>query len=60
MSAARTVPFTKASLRRAADVAREKGFAVIIRPDGTLVLEQRNYPQQSEQQPVEDRREILL
>jgi hypothetical protein len=57
---ARVVSFTKASLRRAADVAREKGFALVIRPDGTLVLEQRNCPQQSEQQPVEDGREILL
>ena len=38
-----TVSFTKASLRRAADVAREKGFAVVIRPDGTLVLEKREY-----------------
>jgi hypothetical protein len=60
MSAARTVPFTKASLRRAVDVAREKGFAVIIRPDGTLVLQQQNCPQQSEPQPVADGREILL
>jgi len=55
----RTVSFTKASLRRAADVAREKGFAVVIRPDGTLVLEIRDRPQ-LEQPPVEERREIVL
>lgn len=55
----RTVPFTKASLRRAADVALEKGFAVVIRPDGTLVLEMRNYPQ-AEQETVEPTHEVVL
>jgi hypothetical protein len=56
----RVVPFTKASLRRAADVAREKGFAVIIRPDGTLVLELRNNPQIIQDGPVEEGPEVVL
>jgi hypothetical protein len=55
----RSVPFTKASLRRVADVAREKDFAVLIRPDGTLVLEKRNYLQ-AEQQPVEQAGDVVL
>jgi hypothetical protein len=56
----RTVPFTKASLRRAAEVAREKGFAVVIRPDGTLVLELRNNPQIIQDRPVEERSQVVL
>jgi hypothetical protein len=55
----RIIPFTKASLRRAIDVAREKGCRVLARPDGTLVFEQDDNPQ-SEQKPVEKEREVVL
>lgn len=35
-----TVPakFTKASLRRAIDVAQERGLSVELRPDGTMLI----------------------
>ncbi len=52
-------PFTKAFLRRVAEVAAEKGFAVVIRPDRTLVLEPRDNPQ-SKNQPVEPEGGVVL
>jgi hypothetical protein len=55
----RTVPFTKASLRRVADVAREKDLTVIIRPDGTLVLQKQSYPQ-ADPPAVEQGRDVVL
>jgi prophage tail gpP-like protein len=60
MSNVRAVPFTKASLRRAADVAREKGLELVVRPDGSLVLKAPSYPQQSQPDTIECGREILL
>jgi hypothetical protein len=51
--------FTKAKLRRAIDVAREKGFRVLARPDGTLVFEKDNNPQDSDE-PLEQGEEIVL
>lgn len=30
--------FTKASLRRALDVAQERGLPVVVKPDGTMVI----------------------
>lgn len=53
------VPFTKAKLRRAIDVAREKGFRVLARPDGTLVFEKDNNPQGADR-PLEQDEEIVL
>jgi hypothetical protein len=54
------VPFTQAGLRRAIAAARKSGLRVIgIRPDGTLVLEERNNPQIVEKF-VEEEREIVL
>jgi len=56
----RTVPFTQASLRRAIEAARKAGLRVTgIRPDGTIVLEDRNNPQ-PEEKAVEQEREIVL
>jgi hypothetical protein len=54
-----TVPFTKAKLRRAIDVAREKDFRVLVRPDGTLVFERDNNPQDPEKR-LENGEEIVL
>jgi hypothetical protein len=54
----RPLPFTKARLRRAIDVAREAGLRVTgIRPDGTLIVD--DNPQALEK-PVEEEREIVL
>ncbi len=57
----RALPFTKAALRRAADVAREKGFRVLIRPDGTMVLEvdPQIHPQSTDP-PLEPGGEVVL
>ena len=56
----RKVSFTQASLRRAIEAARKAGLRVTgIRPDGTLVLEDRSNPQ-SEQKAVEQERKIVL
>lgn len=53
------VPFTKAKLRRAIDVAREKGFRVLVRPDGTWVFEKDDNPQRNDK-PLEPGGEIIL
>jgi hypothetical protein len=53
------IPFTKAKLRRAIEVAREKGFRVLARPDGTLVFEKDNNPQGTDM-PLEQDEEIIL
>jgi hypothetical protein len=55
----RALPFTKATLRRAMDVAREKGFRVLVRPDGTIIFEQDDNPQ-PDPEAVEPKREIVL
>jgi hypothetical protein len=33
------LPCTKAMLRRAADVARERGVRVTVKPDGSIVVD---------------------
>jgi hypothetical protein len=55
----RALPFTKAKLRRAIDVAREKGFRVLARPDGTLVFEKDSNPQANDG-ALEQGEEIVL
>lgn len=55
----RALPFTKAKLRRAIDVAREKGFRVLARPDGTLVFEKDSNPQANDE-ALEQGEEIVL
>jgi hypothetical protein len=54
-----TVPFTKAKLRRAIDVAREKGCRVLMLPNGTLIFEKDDNPQGSDM-PLEQGGEIVL
>jgi hypothetical protein len=51
--------FTKAELRRALDVAREKGFRLLARSDGTLVFE-RDTNSQAADKPLEQDQEIVL
>jgi hypothetical protein len=54
----RTIPFTKACLRRAIQAAREAGLRVTgIRPDGTLIVD--DSPQVPER-PIEQEREVVL
>jgi hypothetical protein len=55
----RAIPFTKAKLNRALDAAREKGFRLLVRADGTLVFEKDTNPQ-SAQEPLEQDQEIVL
>jgi hypothetical protein len=59
MTTRATVPFTKAKLRRAIDVAREKGFRVLARPDGTLVFE-RETNSQGTDKPLEQDEDFVL
>jgi hypothetical protein len=54
-----TVSFTKAKLRRALDTARERGFRLLVKPDGTLVFEKDTNPQ-SPQEALEQDQEIVL
>lgn len=51
--------FSKAKLRRALDAAREKGFRVLARPDGTLVFEKDNDPR-GDDKPLDHDEEIVL
>ena len=53
------IPFTKAKLRRAIDVARESGFRLLVRLDGTLVFERDDNPQVVEKRLEQDQ-EIVL
>jgi hypothetical protein len=53
------VPFTKAKLRRAIEVARETGSRVSVRPDGTIAFEGENDPQDPHG-PLEPDGEIVL
>ena len=53
------VPFTKAKLRRALDMARERGFRLLVKPDGTLVFEKDSNPQEADKSLEQDQ-EIVL
>jgi hypothetical protein len=53
------IPFTKAKLRRALDTARERGFRLLVKPDGTLVFEKDGNPQAADK-PLEQGEEIVL
>lgn len=37
-------PFTKATLRRALDVAQERGLSVMVKPDGSMVIGDKSSP----------------
>jgi hypothetical protein len=50
---------TKAKMKRALDVAREKGFRVVVKLDGTLVFEKDSNPQ-ADDKPLEQEPEIIL
>lgn len=59
----RPVPFTKASLRRAAEIALEKGMRVLIRGDGTMVLERQDGMKKmgtAPEKPLEGEPEVVL
>jgi hypothetical protein len=53
------IPFTKAKLRRALDTARERGFRLLVRPDGTLIFERDSNPQDADKS-LEQEPEIVL
>jgi len=53
------IPFTKAKLRRALDTARERGFRLLVKPDGTLVFEKDSNPHEADK-PLEQDEEIVL
>jgi hypothetical protein len=55
----RVLPFTQASLRRAIEAARKAGLRVTsIRPDGTIIVDQQDCPQECE--PLEKESEVVL
>jgi hypothetical protein len=56
-------PFTKASLRRALDVAKEKDARLVLRPDGTMIFERQEgkAPETAKSTPtVEADKEVVL
>jgi len=56
----RAIAFTQASLRRAIEAARKAGLRVTgIRPDGTLLVDDRDNSQPVDQ-AVERNREVVL
>jgi hypothetical protein len=56
----RAIRFTQASLRRAIEAARKAGLRVTgIRPDGTLMLAERDCPQ-PEKNALEQEAEVVL
>jgi hypothetical protein len=55
----RPLPFTKAKLNRALDVAREKGFRLLVKADGTLIFEKDNNSQ-AQEKPLEQGEDIVL
>jgi hypothetical protein len=55
----KTVSFTQASVRRAIEAARKAGLRVTaIRPDGTLIVDEKDSPQALS--PLEKEREVVL
>jgi hypothetical protein len=56
----RAIAFTQASLRRAIEAARKAGLRVTgIRPDGTLLVEDRDNSQPVDE-AIERNREVVL
>jgi hypothetical protein len=55
----KVVSFTQASVRRAIEAARKAGLRVTaIRPDGTLIVDEKDNPQAFN--PLEKEREVVL
>jgi hypothetical protein len=53
-------PLTSAKLDRVFDMAREKGFRVVLRPDGVMVCEPMEANPQGVDKPLADNEEIIL
>jgi hypothetical protein len=57
----RALPFTKASLKRAIEAARESGLRVTgIRSDGTLMTEEASARAEPEREQIEPRVEVVF
>jgi len=55
----KAVSFTQASVRRAIEAAHKAGLRVTaIRPDGTLIVDEKDNPQAPS--PLEKEREVVL
>ena len=56
----RPAPFTKASLRRAIEIARETGTRLVVQRDGSMTFVRDDGRPHAEQEPLEREREIVL
>jgi len=56
----RTVPFTQARIERAIKAAKKLGMRVILRPDGTMILEKSPDDPQNDPNRQDEKSEIVL
>lgn len=56
----RAVPFTQASIERVIKAAKKQGMRVILRPDGTMILEKTLDSAQSDPDRQDEESEIVL
>ncbi len=55
----RAVPFTQARIERVIKAAKKQGMRVILRPDGTIILEAPDDPQ-NDPNRQEEKSEVVL
>jgi hypothetical protein len=56
----RAVPFTQARIERAIKAAKKQGMRVILCPDGTMILEARDNPEDDPDSRQDDKSEVVL
>ena len=56
----RVVPFTQARIERAIKAAKKLGMRVILRPDGTMILEKPPDDPQNDPNSQDEKSEIVL
>jgi hypothetical protein len=56
----RAVPFTQARIERAIKAAKKHGMRVIVRPDGTMILEEASDDPQNDPDRQGEKSEIVL
>jgi hypothetical protein len=56
----RAVPFTQARMERAIKAAKKLGMRVILRPDGTMILEKAPDDPQNDPDHHEEKSEVVL
>ena len=56
----RAVPFTQARIERATKAAKKQGMRVILRPDGTIILEKALDDPQDDPDRQNEKSEVVL